>query len=192
MKFDNKHVLFALLCSACLLTHAAAPKKQPAATASSDSQRTPDPVTDFKSLVASASPPKEWTEVTQHPKNLKWLKKYFSTGEIRYDVKKTDSLVTPIKGIVSFPVRVLSSNFYDTKEEAESSTELWDIADVTYFLTGDYLIDDGKWRLNQFSLRSKFKGNIPEQGPFYMSRDEIEAGSTRWGGIDSILKRWLR
>ena len=188
-----KKIVLLLLCASCMHAQASAPPKQ------LHDKHTPvpkpiasDPVADFKSFVANSSVPTEWTDVVFIPKTQKWKKNYFSLSEVRYDVKKTDSLVSPINGTVSFSIKLRISRFFDTKEEAESSNELWDIGDATYYVTAEYLIDEGKWYLNQFSVRSKFSVDANATETFLLTRTEILAGSTRWTGMRGALQRWVR
>lgn len=51
-----------------------------------------------------------------------WAKRKMKMLDIEYDVRKTDSLVSPFLGIVTFNAIVEQSEFFPTKIEAEAAT----------------------------------------------------------------------
>ncbi len=84
-----------------------------------------DPAADFEGFVHRVA-----NETTQAApvylnkyKNL-WAKRRFSIADLKYDVKKTDSLLNPIVGIVEFKLHADQSGFYATEVEAMGATDL--------------------------------------------------------------------
>lgn len=52
-----------------------------------------------------------------------WAKRRMHVDNLEYDVRKTDSLVSPFIGIVTFEVFVEQTSFYKSKDEAESAED---------------------------------------------------------------------
>ncbi|MCC2954533.1 hypothetical protein LK542_02760 [Massilia sp. IC2-477] len=183
------------LALAFLLTAAVAPaapvKKVAAAPSTTSQAAVQEQVADFKALVATASEPKTWTRVFLHPRNGKWVKQYYFLGQVKFDIKKTDSLLNPAMGLVNFPVEVKLSDFYATEEEAAQSTTLSDLK-VTYFYSGKYLFSDSGWHTDQFSYYAAIGDNPPERTTVQLPRERLlqnrEAGKeeSQW------LYKWVR
>lgn len=78
-----------------------------------------DAVAAFEKLILTATQSTASANPIWHnPYTKKWVKKRFAVLDVKYDVKKTDSLLNPIIGIVSFKFFDDFAQF-DTKEEAE-------------------------------------------------------------------------
>lgn len=52
----------------------------------------------------------------------RWAKRKYEVARLKYDVKKTDSLVNPVVGVVAFSLTTTQTALFATKEEAEQST----------------------------------------------------------------------
>ena len=52
----------------------------------------------------------------------KWSKRRFEIRDVKYDVRKTDSLVTSIVGSVSFELTTTQTPLFQTREEAQRSS----------------------------------------------------------------------
>jgi hypothetical protein len=187
--------LLALGMAACISAQAAAPGKAPATPKRPAQMASPtpaqDPVSEFKALVASASTSTEASNVHQDSKSQRWTKQLYTPGEVKYDVKKTDSLISPIKGIVTFPVTIRTAGPFDTKEQADSSTA-FSGRKMTAFITGEYNLVDGAWQLNNFSYQVAFGENPPDRDTITVPRDKLIASEGSAKGIAVILKPWIR
>lgn len=150
-----------------------------------------DPVSQFKKIVSSSSQPEQWTKVYLHTISGKWAKQYFVISNVKYDVKKTDSLVTPVMGIVNFTVAITQSDFFTSKEEAEESTALSKLK-MTEFVTGKYLFEDGNWRVDQFSYYAAIGDNPPDRTTVTLSREKIIEGQKRAPQQLSPFEKWIR
>jgi len=109
-------------------------------------------------------------------------------GDVRYDVKKTDSLVNPLIGIVSFPVAISVSPTADTEQEALESTappqrnSTYDV-DITYQIVND------RWVMHEIKYKGTDRDN-PLRGTVYtMDAEKFvrEKNST----ITLALKPWV-
>lgn len=170
-------------------TAIAAPKKAPEAAQSKPAALSFDPIASFQSVVKRGSEPKEWTDVFQNPKTGKWTKRYYFLGEVKYDVKKTDSLVSPIVGLVSFPVKAKFSPQFETEDEASNSTGAYIPLSLSYSVEGQYSANNSAWKLDQF----RYKDTAPDsalRGKEY-SMDEAKLMDQRNATISSALLRFL-
>jgi hypothetical protein len=88
------------------------------------------------------------TPVAKPSVNIVWWKKYTETvSEYGFDVKVTDSLVTPYTGVFSYTEVDRATEIHPTKEEAEKDnnfTRSW-----TPSHTFTYGYQDGKWILKK-------------------------------------------
>jgi hypothetical protein len=186
-----KRTAIAILCILVSASLSAAPgKKPPPATANSQLTAS-DPVVDFKALVVTASEPKEWIKVRQHSKTRKWSKQYYTLGQVKFDVKKTDSLVSPAVGLVNFPIEVKRSEFFDTEQEAAQSTSLSDQR-MTFYYSGKYLLNDGAWQTDQFSYYASFGDNPPDLTTATLSRGKLVRDYEAGTGEAQLLGKWIR
>lgn len=105
-----------------------------------------DPVESFEKLILDAqnatntSTPVYFNDYAQA-----WAKKRFSVAEITYDVKATDSLISPIVGVISFQLVTEQTDLYSTKSEAESTTAFDPKFESPYFLTLTYAYRNDAW-----------------------------------------------
>jgi len=123
-----------------------------------------DPVATFEAFVkhsheacAAATP----TYLNRY-KN-QWAKRRFVLEGVKYDVKKTDSLVTPVVGIVQFRLRADQSALFQTRDEAERASEFPLKSDGFAAVTLRYAFKDDKWTFNEGeaeSLTSGFRGPL--------------------------------
>jgi hypothetical protein len=83
-----------------------------------------------------------------------WAKRCFTVSNLKFDVKKTDSLVTPIVGFVNFDLITDQTDLYQTKEEAEAS-KVFDPKFITpYQISLTYTYRNGKWSFSKGSYES--------------------------------------
>ena len=62
-----------------------------------------------------------------------WGRSTFAFDDVTYDVKKTDSALNPLVGVVHATVTMFTSRSYDTETDARASTDLkpaarWDVS----------------------------------------------------------------
>lgn len=167
----------------------AAPKKQPAAKPSQVMVQAFDPVTSFQAVVTRGTEQKEWIVVRQSSKNGKWAKRYYYLGDVKYDVKKTDSLVAPVVGLLSFPVKVRFSPQFDTEDEASTSIGVFVPLSLSYSIEGRYSISQSAWKLDQFRYQDT-DPESPLRGREY-SMDEARLMAESQAIISSVLLRFL-
>lgn len=82
------------------------------------------------------------------PDFRKWkkLKLKIDESSLKYDVKETDSLVSPYEGVITFETEFILSSYYPTKQEAESVVLGQGTGGgVQRSYTATYLFQDGKW-----------------------------------------------
>jgi hypothetical protein len=176
----------------CLLAaSAAAGPKHNAPSPKLASDVTATSVDEFRAFVKDASTPEAWTHVRQHSKTGKWNKQYFKRGPVKYDVVKTDSLVSPAKGLAEFSVEVRQSEGFDTQEEATVSESLSPLR-MTYLFKNDYSLVDGAWALAQISYRTAFADRAPDPTVFTATRDSVLQKAGDGAGLALLLGKWVR
>lgn len=170
-------------------TAIAAQKKVPEVTQTKPAAAPFDPVASFQSVVNRGSESKEWTTVHLNPTSGKWTKRYYFLGEVKYDVKKTDSLVSPIIGLVSFPVKVKFSPQFETEDEATKSAGEYIPLSLSYSIEGRYSVSNSAWKLDQF--RYKDTGPASPLRGSENTMDEAKLKTERNATISSALLRFL-
>ena len=164
-----KKFLTCVMFACVATTSVAAPKK-----AEPKQQATQfDAVKAFQTFVATASDAKSWVKVRQDPTSKRWVRLNIATGEVRYDVKKTDSLINPMIGVVSFPLLIKISPFADTEQEALDSVEnpklqpMYEV-DISYHLVGE------KWVMQEIKYKPAEAGNPLRGTTFTMDAAKLE------------------
>lgn len=127
-----------------------------------------DPVAEFEGFLQSAQKATDSQEMVYlNHYNQKWAKRKFSTTDVKYDVKKTDSLVNPIVGVVSMNLRTEQTDLFPTKEEAQSATVFEPRFTNTYRISLNYSHRTGKWALSKGSyesMRNRATFEVTEEG----------------------------
>jgi hypothetical protein len=142
-----------------------------------------DPVKDFEKAISDRkSKAESGTHFFQGLDN-RWHKGRYKALDVRYDVKKTDSLVNPFAGVVTFTYLMESGEAANTVTDAQATTVNPDnvygiTATLTYAGTGK------SWHLVNGSY---FSNEEPEfKYPF-----TPESINTRTGYPYGPLKDWL-
>ena len=155
----------------------------------------PDVVALFKEMVEKAARVKTYTGVYHIEKQNKWARTYAEISNIEFDIKKTDSLVTPEIGIVKFVHIGKRSPTYDQKELAESTEEVY--SPEFYAYTRDeytirYTFVDGKWVAKDLHCSSEL---LPEKPGFRSSLGKIEISKPNLDsykqGEHPLVDRWV-
>lgn len=82
-----------------------------------------DPVALFEKLIRDAQRETSTSQPVYLNKHKQaWAKRRFFTSDIKYDVKKTDSLVSPIIGIVTFHLITEQTELFPTRDQAETAS----------------------------------------------------------------------
>lgn len=148
-------------------------------------------IQDFDSFVSKASEPKAWTMTRLHSKTGKWNKQYYRLQGVKFDVVKTNSLVSPARGMVEFPVEVTQSPDFDSEQDAMQSSNLGPLR-ITYYFTADYSLRSAKWALEKMSYRVGILGRAPDPTMFSASRDEILNDTGFGQGLSRMVSSWVR
>lgn len=147
-----------------------------------------EPVAAFQKIVADAGAQK--TADTVGFNGRKWIKQFFRVGDITYDIRKTDSLVNPVVGIVSFPVEIKVAGQFETKEDAEAATQPSMPGVTTYMVAGTYYIQDNAWKLRDFEYRDTDRSSFLYGVQFKQSAAQLGDGSK--SDIYPVLRNWVR
>lgn len=74
----------------------------------------------------------------------KWSKRKFQIIDLKYDIRKTDSLVSPLVGTVSFTLSSVQTRLVPERDSAQASTEYGDNINF-YKVDLMYALQDGQW-----------------------------------------------
>jgi hypothetical protein len=145
-----------------------------------------DPVADFENIVLRGSRPPESVNAVVYSSQLKgWAKRDVTLHQVRYDVRKTDSLVTPVIGVANFDVLIRLTRIYPTEAEAKTSMDFDPKLDSVNKVELRYAYRDGRWFYSGGEYRSP---NVPARA-FELNEDRLRAGAK--GTIPAIVTRWL-
>jgi hypothetical protein len=136
-----------------------------------------DPVSKFEKLIGDATTATNASSMVYLNKYQQaWAKRRFAVADVKFDVKKTDSLVNPIVGLVTYLLATEQSHFTPTKEEAQTSTAFDPQLSSTLRIALTYSYKDTKW---VFSKGSYEKLSGAQKGRnFEMLEDEIKSEPT--------------
>lgn len=128
----------------------------PASNAAND-QRTP--AIAFEKLVNTAYNSMTADQpVTYFDSEKAWTKRRYTVSNATYDVKKTDSLLNPIVGFVSFNIRIDESALVNSKEEALRTTTFDERS--RHDVSVNYSYKDGAWKFNNSHVKIFFDGEL--------------------------------
>lgn len=107
------------------------------------------------------------TEVYLVPVNQMWARRYMRIEDVKFDVKRTDSLIAPIVGIVSFKQITEVSPTFPSKAEAEGTRLVNNsIPPRRDSVVLHYVYRDAKWqfRSGEYEVRYEGMGLDPIRG----------------------------
>lgn len=111
-----------------------------------------DPVRSFEQfLMASKESTNTTTSVFFNKHKNGWVKQRYRVVELKFDVKKTDSLVTPIVGLVTLDLLTEASDAFPSQEEAEKLISFNVMASITDRMSLTYAYRDSKWAFSKGS-----------------------------------------
>lgn len=147
-----------------------------------------DPVASFGRLVGAASAVKEWDAVQKYPRSEKWARRSVRITEPVYDVRKTDSLVHPVIGAVSFNAKIADSATHDSESGAASEVVANPKRVANYKVTGTYHIAGAAWKLHQLTYQSTDRDAIFYGRIFTITPESL--ASEKSAEVQSALQAW--
>jgi hypothetical protein len=128
------------------------------------------PVASFESFVRRASErTNEATPVRRIEYTGKWDKCRFNITDLKMDVRKTESLVNPILGLVSFSLHLEASTEYATEAEVRTAQRFVHRLQCDYEFNLRYAYNSGHWAL----LDGTQTGGMIKQGSLTVTPDKI-------------------
>ena len=101
-----------------------------------------------------------------------WAKRRFLVADIKFDVKKTDSLVNPVVGLATFNLVTEQTDLYQTKEEAVAANVFQTKFSTPYRISLKYSYKNDKWFFSKGIYESI---NSPaEKKIFELSEEDIK------------------
>lgn len=111
-----------------------------------------DPVRSFEQHLALAKESTNSnTSVHFNKRKNGWMKQRYRVIDLKFDVKKTDSLVSPIVGLVSMDLLTEASDAFPSQEEAEKLVSFDPKASITDRMSLSYVYRDAKWTFSKGS-----------------------------------------
>lgn len=108
-----------------------------------------DPVSSFEQIIFHGkSAVDQSTLVIFNEKKSTWLKRRYTVSGMKYDVKKTDSLVSPVIAQVKFYLIDDYALPFQSKEEAEAASDYDPKLENTNEVTLNYAFTSNKWIFN--------------------------------------------
>lgn len=112
----------------------------------------------------------------------KWAKRMYVVQNIKYDVKKTDSLVNPIIGNAEIILASMQTDLFETKEDAQTNFTFH--PPTIFSVNLNFNIEKGSWRMVNGTYL-----NLPDTHQFSTSPEEIASEPDTIPA--AILKFWL-
>lgn len=138
-----------------------------------------DYVKQLEAIIQAAERQTITTPITNPTKDGdKWVKRETSLGKTKYDVKTTNSLVSPLVGIVETTRTTIYFKPNETQLGAEEETEV--AMTNTAFATMTYRIAKNEWRLNEaeitWKISSRFNGKDTKStvGPVTLPPEKLK------------------
>ncbi len=119
-----------------------------------------DPISEFEVIVKRGSQvPVEFVNRTYYLKSPSgWVRSAHSIRDVKYDVRQTNSLISPITAVVAFSLIRLTSPTYATQDEALKSLVLDTPMTETKQTELNYNYREGKWSFSSGQFRSTAAG----------------------------------
>lgn len=120
------------------------------------SAQSSEPIASFKRLVERASSEKDAVFVGRI--GSAWVKHHDRISDVKYDVRKTDSLINPMVGISSFNIWARTTSGYTSEIDAENSPMPGGRPDLVE-CQFTYHFEKGRWKTARFSCESILNGS---------------------------------
>ena len=123
-----------------------------------------EPLKDFEAIVArcKSNYTAPFSEVTKLPSSDKWVKRMTWPGDVEYDVKKTDSLVSPFIAFISIKTLV-AGRPADSEESAKAIEVSQDAALARRETRISFSYQSGVWLANEAVERTSIRLGAGEQ-----------------------------
>lgn len=129
---------------------------------SSCAMATSDPVKKFEAFLMEAEVATN-TKSSVRPIQGGWRKYRYAVNDVKYDVTKTNSLVSPIIGTVSFYLRTEVGEKYSSQEEADTLTTFDSAGVVVDEVSITYSFNNEKWRINKATYKNILWGKATQE-----------------------------
>lgn len=109
-----------------------------------------------------------------------WTKQRYLVSDVKFDVRKTDSLVTPVVGIATFQLLIEFNGFHPSREQAETVSIDDNRMAIRSLVTMHFTYSDDKWRF----VKGGQKIIQPNVG-------ELELGIREPGLSEHPFRNWI-
>lgn len=115
----------------------------------------------------------------------KWAKRRFEVSDIKYDVQRTNSLVSPLSGEVEFTLTTTQTQFADSKDAAETAETFDPTSRQQFGVRLVYSHDSNVW-----TLRTGHQESLKFRGKYEVSVESIRSEPDAIP--NSALLYWLK
>lgn len=134
------------------------------------SAQTLDPVPIFESLINEAARVTNSTTPTYlNSTRQLWAKRRYKITDVKYDVRKTDSLLTPVVGLAAFTLELNQTALVGTREEAEALSVFIVDKALKYKIALTYSFKESRWQFKD----GEFQGTYPGAGKYPITQEEF-------------------
>jgi len=117
----------------------------------------------------------------------KWANRKYEISDLKFDVKKTDSLVNPVIGTATFTLTTSQTDLFATKDGAETST-VYIFGPNSETVTLNFTSDKGVWKMaNGFYLHPIPYSDTPSMITITPEKIAAEPDSELY----AAMKYWL-
>lgn len=169
---------------------AAAQLDQPAPAAPNAlEEKVVDPLLSFKDVVSRTQRAlTALTHVWNDPGTGAWKKSRFDMDNLDYDVKKSDSLVSPYEATMSFEMLHNVSGEVSAEEQAEAIPTLErSVKPPTDFWRVSYVFQGENWAIKSMENRTHIKVPLSDGEKTLMDTGWIKPRKEGWGGLIASL-----
>lgn len=130
-----------------------------------------DPVRSFEALLEASQKRTESSQPVYFNNYRKlWAKRRFVVSDAKYDIRKTDSLVTPVLGLVTYRLAVSQTELVEAQEHAQALSAFNNASPVSYTISLRYSLKAGVWSF----LDGESRGEGSATGKFAITRETLE------------------
>ena len=129
----------------------------PEAKVDAASPEAPDPVKALEEIVKSFDEKRAWVRFREGSPDVdikpSWVYRQITNTSVSYDVKKTESLVSPIIGAITIRQTIHYESDFSTAEQAAQCKKSDSNLEIK---TGNYVWQDGKWELGSLEQQKVY------------------------------------
>lgn len=139
-----------------------------------ESKANEDAVPLFEGLVAASAKATRSVEHVYFNRHTQlWAKRTYDLRDVKYDVKQTSSLITPIIGVAKLDVISRQSASFGTEAEAAAAIDMDQRLGFIYEIELRYTYKQGKWRLLSGHYFATMRAMNHRSGPFDVSEESV-------------------